>query len=73
MDKVKFNKLMKLAELNKKQLASILKAPYSTVNAWGSTNNYPYWVETWLNNYIKAKNYNDVKDTVFEIEGIEKG
>jgi len=41
------------------------------LNNWGSTQNIPYWVKSWLENYIKAKSYNEMKEKVFEIEKIE--
>ncbi len=62
MDKIKFNKLLEDANLNKKELANLLGCAIQTVNNWGSTQNIPYWVESWLNNYIKAK----VSDTIIE-------
>ncbi len=73
MDKETYKELLKKANLSKKELASLLGCATQTVNNWGSTNKVPYWLESWLSNYIKAKNYNDVKDTVFKVEGIEKG
>lgn len=71
VDKIKFNKLLEDANLNKKELANLLGCAIQTVNNWGSTQNIPYWVESWLENYIKAKTYKDIKDKVFEIEGVE--
>ena len=65
-----FKELLKKADLNKKQFAELLEMQYNTVNAWGSNNSIPTWVKSWLENYIKAKTYNDIKDKVFEIEGI---
>ena len=62
MDKIKFNKLLEDANLNKKELANLLGCAIQTVNNWGSTQNIPYWVESWLENYIKAK----VSDTIIE-------
>jgi len=47
--------LLKEAGLNKKQLAATLNISQQTVNCWGTTQNVPYWVESWLENYIKAK------------------
>lgn len=42
-----------------------------SLNNWGSTQGIPYWVKSWLENYIKAKSYNEMKERVFEIEGIK--
>jgi len=55
MTNEEFKRLLKNANLNKKQLAEILGIAQQTVNCWGTTQNIPYWVETWLENYIKAK------------------
>jgi len=64
VDKIKFNKLLEDANLNKKELANLLGCAIQTVNNWGSTQNIPYWVESWLNNYIKAKVSDKVIDAV---------
>ena len=72
MELSQFKELLKRANLNKKQFAELLEMQYNTVNAWGSNNSIPIWVKSWLENYIKAKSYDDIKDKVFEIEGIEK-
>ncbi len=72
MDKIEFKELLKKASLTKKELCESLEVSYNTANAWGNNGrDYPYWLKSWLNNYIKAKNYDGVKDKVFEIEGIE--
>jgi len=30
------------------------------------------WVKSWLDNYIKSKSYEDIKEKVFDIEGINE-
>jgi DNA-binding transcriptional regulator YiaG len=67
-----FKELLKTAGLNKKQFAELLEMQYNTVNAWGSNNNIPSWVKSWIENYIKAKTYDSIKNKVFEIEGLKK-
>jgi len=57
MDKILFQKLLKTANLKKKDLAGILKITTASLNNWGSSKEIPYWVESWLENYIQAKNY----------------
>ena len=64
MTKEKYHKLLAAADLSKKELANILNVAQQTVNNWGSTQNIPYWLETWLENYIKAKNMDDVAKAV---------
>ena len=71
MELLQFKELLKKADLNKKQFAELLEMQYNTVNAWGSNNNIPTWVKSWLENYIKAKSYENIKDKIFDIEGIE--
>lgn len=64
MNKDIFVKLLKEAGLSKKELASVLGISYSTVTNWGSSKRYPYWVKTWLINYIKAKRYDQLKEII---------
>ncbi len=53
MDRNTFNELLKEAKLSKKEFASIFEIAPTTVNGWGSNrNSIPYWVESWLKNYI---------------------
>ena len=68
-----FKQLLKKAELNKKDLCEILETSYQGVNNWGTNGReYPYWVKTWLENYIKAKSYEDIKNKILEIEKLKK-
>lgn len=62
MDKQQFNDLLKQTGLSKKELAGKLGAAAQTINNWGSTQNIPYWVESWLKNYIEARRYHDAKE-----------
>jgi len=64
MTKDEYNNTLKKIGLTKKQLASILGVAEQTVNNWGSTNKIPYWIETWLENYIKAKDMDKVVEAV---------
>lgn len=72
MELSQFKELLKKANLNKKQFAELLEMQYNTVNAWGSNNSIPSWVKSWLENYIKAKTYDSIKNKVYEIEGLTK-
>lgn len=62
MEKEELNNLLAKAGLGRKDLAELLGCATQTVNNWGSTQNVPYWVESWLQNYIKAK----VSDTIID-------
>jgi len=61
MDKVKLNLLLSSAKLKKKDLSILLGVAQSTVNNWGSSKEIPYWLESWLNFYIKAKTYDEMR------------
>ena len=70
MNREEFNNLLKQANLSKKEFCEFIDLNYNTVNTWGSSKiNIPKWVKSWLENYIKSKSYEDIKDKVFEIEG----
>ena len=64
MDKTTFDNLLKKAKLTKKEFALKLGIKPQSVHSWGTTKDIPYWVETWLNNYIKAKTLDNVKDVI---------
>ncbi|MFX4242626.1 helix-turn-helix domain-containing protein [Aliarcobacter butzleri] len=60
-----FKQLLKNAELSKKDFAELLGTSYQGVNNWGTNGReYPYWVKSWLENYIKAKDMDKVVETV---------
>ena len=68
-----FKQLLKEANLTKREFSELLQISYQGVNNWGTNNReYPYWVKSWLVNYIKAKSYESIKDKVFEIENVSK-
>lgn len=62
MKKVEFQTLLKRANLKKKDLADILGIGQSSINNWGCSKDIPYWVESWLGNFIKAKKYDEAKN-----------
>ena len=65
MDRDEFNELMKHAGLNKKRLAEILETSYQGVNSWGTNGRgYPYWVKSWLENYIKSLDMDKIVEVV---------
>lgn len=59
-----FEKKLKECGLNKKEFAENVGMPYQTMMNWNKTDETPYWVEPFLENYIKAKNFDTVVDTV---------
>lgn len=70
MDYEEFEELLKKADISKKEFASYVDMNYVSITNWNK-NKIPPWVKSWLENYIKAKSYNDVKNKVLEIEGIK--
>ena len=71
MTNEEFKELLKKAGLNKKEFAKIANISYNTVMSWGvktTTRNVaiPSWVEPFLQNYIKAKTLDSVKDVICE-------
>ena len=65
MDREEFNDLLKQAGLNKRELSDLLETTYQGVNNWGTNGRgYPYWVKSWLENYIKSKTHDTVVEAV---------
>ncbi len=64
MNKKEFNLTLKQTGLSQKKFADILGIASQTVNSWGTTQNIPYWVESWLDNYAKAKLADEVINAV---------
>ncbi|AJC91471.1 hypothetical protein UPTC5083_01420 [Campylobacter lari] len=65
LSKDEFKKLMNNANLSKKDFAEKLEVSYNAINGWGTNGrDYPYWVKSWLENYIKAQKYNKIKDLI---------
>lgn len=71
MTKIEFDTILKENNLTRKDFANLSGIKYTTVGKWNDADRpIPSWVKSWLENYIKAKSYGDVKDKVFEIEGV---
>ncbi|KLE04171.1 hypothetical protein AF78_09075 [Aliarcobacter butzleri L353] len=61
MTKKEFDNLLKDLELTKKEFSNIIGISYITINNW---NIIPSWVNSWFENYIKAKDMNKVISTI---------
>ncbi len=61
MNREEFNTLLKKAKISKVDFATIIKIKYLTVNGWGSPHKIPYWVKSWIENYIKSEELKEVK------------
>lgn len=60
MDKKEFDKLLKIGGFEtKKEFANLFKLNPKSVNNWGTSQNIPYWVESWLNNYIDMQKWKE--------------
>lgn len=71
MIKEDFNKKIKELGLSREDFSKMVGLSYGAVSNWNDeAKPIPPWVESWLENYEKAKSYEDVKDKVLEIEGI---
>ena len=64
MEKEEFNSLLEKAQLTKKEFAEILGINQGSLNNWGSSQNIPYWVKSWLENYNKAKFADNIIEAV---------
>ena len=64
MDKIELNLLLSNAKLRKKELSVLLGVAQSTVNNWGSSKEIPYWLESWLRFYMKAKTYDEMRSKI---------
>ncbi len=73
MKKEEFDNTLKNIGLSKQDFATLTTLAYSSIGNWHDEKKpIPGWVDSWLNNYIKAKSYEDVKEKVLQIEGIAK-
>ena len=59
MDLETFEMLLKEAGLTKRELAKILNKSPQAIYNWGKNQDIPYWVESWLKNYIDLKKCKD--------------
>ena len=66
MNYKKFEELLKLNDLNKKEFAKITELSYQTVMNWNHTDNVPKWVRSWLENFRERKRFENVKKTLKE-------
>lgn len=74
MTKEEFKEELKKLGISKKEFAKLSGTAYITVNNWNDSNKpIPKWVESWLQNYIKAQTYEEVKDKLYEVFKFEKG
>ena len=65
MDYQTFKSRLKECGLTIKEFAEICGIHHTTISTtWKSKNETPRWVDTWLDNYLKAKTLDNVKDVI---------
>jgi transcriptional regulator with XRE-family HTH domain len=65
-----FKEILKKCNLTIKEFANMCGLnPANISGAWKSKNEVPKWVETWLENYQKAKIIDDIKEKVCPVKG----
>ncbi len=65
MTKKEFDKTLKDINLTRQEFSDITDVAYSTISNWSDEKKpIPGWVESWLENYIKAKDLDTIVDTV---------
>lgn len=55
-----------LLELNisKREFSELTGLPYQTIMNWKRFDTLPIWVESWLENYVKAKGLDNIVNAV---------
>ena len=62
MEKERLNRLFEASGLSKKEFARILNINVQTVYVWESTQAAPYWIWSWLENYAKARMFDQIME-----------
>jgi len=74
MDFQTFKETLKKSGLTIKEFAKMCGLnPNSISGNWKREDKVPQWVETWLQNYIKAKTLDNVKDVICSDESAPIG
>ncbi|EAJ1911671.1 XRE family transcriptional regulator [Campylobacter jejuni] len=68
MDNNEFEKLLAKANLGKKEFSQISNTPYQTIMNWKRIDSVPDWTKPFLENHLKVKSYEQIKEIVFKIE-----
>jgi DNA-binding transcriptional regulator YiaG len=63
MTKQELTKKLESINLSKKEFAEFANISYNTINNWHDENRpVPPWVESWLENYIGKKKFENIKE-----------
>lgn len=69
MDHLEFEKLLKEAGITKKRFAEMADLNYNSVVNWNQNKKgIPTWVRSWIENFIKAKLFENLAAKVKELE-----
>lgn len=64
MNNMEFEGKLEDVDMSKKEFAEASSLPYQTVMNWKRNDAVPVWVDSWLENYIKAKDMDRVVEAV---------
>lgn len=65
MKKQEFDNLLKEINLTRQEFADLTKLSYGAISNWNDEKKpVPGWVKSWLENYIKAKNMDNIVEAV---------
>lgn len=64
MDIENFEKKLANLNLTKKEFANLVGAVYNGVVNWNTKGETPKWVDSWLENYAKAKTLDNVAQAI---------
>ena len=67
-----FEKRLTELNLTKKEFATIVGMPYQTLMNWNQKNQTSIWVDSWLENYVKAKKYDFLINLISEHIGVKE-
>ena len=67
-----FEAMLGAVNLSKKEFAELVKMNYTSVTNWKQSDNVPEWVESWLENYDKARKFDNAVCLVNNLVDIVK-
>ena len=68
MTRQEFNIFLEKAQITKEEFSHKVGLKYASVNNWGSSQNVPHWVETWLELYIENKQCKKLKEAISQMQ-----
>ncbi len=68
MDRQQFNEILEQVELTKEEFAQKVGLKYLSVNNWGSTQNIPKWVDSWMELYVENYKCRKLREAIKQLE-----